>query len=49
LGKKELQTLAKRMNKYQIPNKGDVRNLLNSFDQDRDGVINLEDFKRMGL
>jgi Ca2+-binding EF-hand superfamily protein len=49
LGKKELKGLAKRMNKYKLPNKRDTRNLLNAFDLDRDGVLGLEDFKRMGL
>lgn len=49
LSKSELRKFAARMNKYQMASKFDHRTLLRAFDFDKDGVIGLEDFKKITI
>ncbi|KAJ3090993.1 hypothetical protein HK102_001992 [Quaeritorhiza haematococci] len=45
---KTLMRLICLLNPHHLPYKGDMQLLLKTFDQNGDGVIDIEDFKRMG-
>ncbi|KAJ3305845.1 hypothetical protein HDV03_000954 [Kappamyces sp. JEL0829] len=49
LGKKELKKIARSVSSKKVTQKGDVKSILQKFDMDRDGLIGLEDFKRLAL
>ncbi|KAJ3103488.1 hypothetical protein HDU97_010071 [Phlyctochytrium planicorne] len=44
-----LMQMIRELNKYGMPQKGDIAAIKARFDKDKDGEINLEDFKRMNM
>ncbi|KAI9205635.1 uncharacterized protein BJ171DRAFT_580809 [Polychytrium aggregatum] len=44
-----LVRLIKTMNPYGLPYKGDIKCILDKFDADKDGAINLRDFEKMDM
>jgi hypothetical protein len=44
-----LKKIARSVSHKKIIQKGDVKAILEKFDMDRDGVIGLEDFKKLAL
>ena len=49
LSKSDLREFFKMFSPYSIMHRDDFKTILNKFDVDMDGQLNIEDFKRMSL